>query len=139
MAYQKFKISRQAAILGQILGAIEHLKRSQRECAITLALAAEGQLPSTDKPHLLKQLTDRAPDLAKDGTLNWQRNWLKHWDENKPDEVEISTFDVAIALMRAITKFIAVYEKTHPEFEAFFKWCEAEGYKESKTTISGSS
>ena len=106
----------------QILGAINHLKRNEKECAITLALAAEGQLPATDRPHLLMLLREAAPDLAKDGTFNLHRDWLKTLGpETNQMRVVISTFDVAIALMRAISKFEAVYEQSHPEFVSILK------------------
>lgn len=126
---RELKVTRQLAILRQILCAIRHLRKGELECAITLALAAEGQLPDSDKPYLYKQLKEAAPDLALDGTFNTIRDWLKHCHQSKPDEIEIRLFDVAIAVMRATTKFIAVYRKSHPEFREFFEWCEAEGYK----------
>lgn len=133
MTSRELKVTRQLAILRQILGAIRHLRKGELECAITLALAAEGQLPDTDKPYLYKQLKQAAPDLALNGTFNAVRDWLKHFHQSKPDEIEIRLFDVAISVMRATTKFIAIYEKSHPEFQEFFEWCEVEGYKVKKT------
>jgi hypothetical protein len=53
----------------------------------------------------------RPPDLAKDGTFNFVRDWLKHTNDNMPDEIEITDFDVVIALVRAASKFIAAYGK----------------------------
>jgi len=132
MASRSVKVTRQLAILRQVICAIAHLRHGELECAITLALAAEGQMPNTEKPHLYKQLRAAAPDLARDGTFNVLRDWLKHFHEDKPDDIEIQLFDVAIAVMRATTKFTAVYGKTHPEFEAFSEWCEIEGYKEKR-------
>jgi len=120
--------TRQLSALRQIHAAIEHLRSGQWECAITLALAAEGQLPPTGNVHLVKALREHAPDLAKDGTLNLYRDWLKHWSKDKPDEIEISAFSVTIAIMRAISKFYAVYGKSSAEMKTFGGWCRQRGY-----------
>jgi hypothetical protein len=59
------KTTRQLAALRQIHGAIKLLLNGEWECAITLSLAAEGQLPNTDSDvHLLNTLRKEAPDLG---------------------------------------------------------------------------
>jgi hypothetical protein len=118
------KTNRQLAALRQIHGAIEHFLKGELECSTTLASAAEGQLPPVDSDiHLLNTLRKAAPDLAADGTFNLYRNWLKHWDEDKPEEVEIIESLVAADVLRAITKFYAVYGKGSNEMQEFWKWC----------------
>jgi hypothetical protein len=120
---RSIKTTRQLAALRQIHGAIEHLLKGELECATTLALAAECQLPPTDSDiHLLNTLRKEAPDLASDGTFNLYRNWLKHWDEDKPDEIEMSELLVAVDVMRAISKFYALYGKASDKMQEFWKW-----------------
>ncbi len=50
------------------------------------------------------------------------RNWLKHWDEDKPDEVEMIEILVATDVMRAISKFYVVYGKVSEKMQNFWKW-----------------
>lgn len=121
--------TRQLSALRQIHSAIEHLHNNQWECAITLALAAEGQLPRTDSEiSLFNAMRTHSPDLASDGTFNLHRDWLKHWNDEKPDKIEISEFGVAIAIMRAVSKFYAVYGKASKEMHGFGDWCREKKY-----------
>jgi hypothetical protein len=116
----------------QIRAAIQLYLKGELECAITLAAAAEGQLPDTGDPYLLKGLKGIAPFDEFDHNL--VINWLKHCKE--PDEVTIPSFEAAMIISRAISKFVAVYwqisrlmelfEKAHkeilfPTIEADFK------------------
>jgi hypothetical protein len=130
METKEIKTTRQLAALRQIHGAIEHLERSELECAVTLALAAETGLPppADGAIPLYDALRERAPDLAIDKTFNLHRDWLKHWSEDKPDEIEISEFLAAIAVMRAVSKFYAVYKKSSVEMQSFGKWCRERKY-----------
>jgi hypothetical protein len=47
--------NKQKASMRQIHAAIDHLHKAEFESAITLAGAAEGVLPETDKPHLFQK------------------------------------------------------------------------------------
>jgi len=48
----EIETTKQLAAIRQITAAIEHLRKQEYECAITLAVAAEGLLPPTDEPHI---------------------------------------------------------------------------------------
>lgn len=116
--------NRQLSALRQIEAAIDHLNAGQFECAVTLALAAEDHLPRSDAPYLYKVLSDRVPEDEMK-MFNVLRNWLKHHIE--PDEIEFSEFEVAVALIRATSKFFATYRKSSQKTEAFIAWCQAKG------------
>ena len=101
----------------QIQAAIVHFNEGDLDCAITLAAAAEGILAPTDEPHLFRDL--RTSPNAQDIDLNLAINWLKYPDG--PDEVQITEFEAAITIARAITKFIAAYHQSTLRFEQFLK------------------
>jgi hypothetical protein len=101
----------------QISAAIRHFVRGGLECAVTLAAAAEGQLPDTTDPYLLKGLTGVAPFREFDHNL--VINWLKHHVE--PDEVNIPTFEAIMVISRSISKFVAVYWEISRLMELFLK------------------
>jgi hypothetical protein len=115
------KTTRQLSALRQIEAAIDHLYAGQLECAVTLALAAEGQLPNSDKPYLYKVLKDQVAN-SEMPVFDKLRNWLKHCKE---DEMEFSDFEVAIALVRATSKYFATYSQSSPKMEAFVGWCQS--------------
>lgn len=110
----------------QIEMAVRHLDNDEYACAITLALAAEDQLPAptSDKPFLLG--TMRIAQVDKKVDINRLRNWLKH--NKEPDEIGISEFDVVTALLRATTKFHAVYGEPTEIMKAFLAWVKREGF-----------
>ena len=120
---KKLTIDRKAAAQQQIDMAWRLMKESEFACAITLALAAEERLPDTDKPHVLKSLRQKAPQEME--MFNQVRNWLKH--DKPPDEIEIFEFEVALALMRAVSKFRAVYGQASAPMDAFVEWTREKG------------
>ena len=122
--------SREMAATQQIEMAIRHLEDDEFACAITLALAAEEQLPwpSGDTPHLLGVM--RASETDKQVDVNKVRNWLKH--NKEPDEIGISEFDVVVALIRATTKFHAVYGKPTLDMKKFLAWVKQEGFYDAE-------
>ena len=71
---------------------------------MTLAAAAEGQIPEGVVEHLFRLLRRRAPQE----NFNLFINWLKH--PSGPDSATISEFEVALTIARAIYKFVAVYK-----------------------------
>jgi hypothetical protein len=97
--------TKKLAATKQIHGAVSHFWNDEYECAITLAAAAEGLLPATDRPHLFSIL--RASPAFKDLDANLFINWLKHPVD--PNDAVISEFEVAMIIVRAISKFIAVF------------------------------
>jgi hypothetical protein len=118
----KIDTSKQLASWRQIIAAIAHLHKREFECAITLAGAAEGQLKETPREYLFKLLKK----VFSHDELNLVRDWLKH--QSGPENATITEFEAAIMIARAIHKFLAVYEASHPDFEAFSQWAVAAGH-----------
>jgi hypothetical protein len=85
------KTTRQLAAARQIAGAVQHFRAGELECAVTLALAAEEQLPHVDAPYLLAQLRAQVP-AGETVRFNELRNWLKHYIQ--PDEIEMTKIEV---------------------------------------------
>ncbi|EHH09255.1 hypothetical protein [Mesorhizobium amorphae] len=94
-------------------------------CAITLALAAEDQIPNpkSEKPFLLGAM--RAEGADKKIDINRIRNWLKHHKE--PEEIGISELDVVVSILRAATKFHAAYCQPTSVMKQFLVWVKQEG------------
>jgi histidyl-tRNA synthetase len=114
--------SKQRSALRQIHGAIAHFHQGEFECAMTLAGAAEGQLPANDKLYLFRILREGATEED----FNLFTNWLKH--PNGPENATISEFEVVLTISRAISKFVAAYQSSSREFEDFSKWAVAKGH-----------
>jgi hypothetical protein len=118
------KLTMQEAATEQIHSAIEHFENQQLACAITLAAAGEGMLPATDKPHFHQKV--KALGKALEGTggatdPNDMITWLKHgtFRGKKCDSATIERLEVMVVIYRAITKFVAIYEKPSQEMEKF--------------------
>jgi hypothetical protein len=101
----------------QIHAAIEHWRRGDFECAITLAGAAEAMLPDIDEPHYRK-----VQNITR---INEISNWLIHGGSVsvKGDHfgtVVIEEIDTVVVIHRAILKFEAVFslDKT-PQMTSF--------------------
>jgi hypothetical protein len=101
----------------QISAAIRHFLKGELECAITLAAAAEGQLPDTPDPYLLKGLVRVVP--FAEFNHNLVINWLKHHKE--PDEVNIPRYEAIMVISRSISKFVAVYCQISRLMDLFLK------------------
>lgn len=117
--------SKQLAALEQIHAAIWHCKNEAFECAITLAAAAEGLLPTTPERHLF-QLLKNSPVARGVFDYNEMITWLKH--PGGPDEHIIPEFEVAIVIVRAISKFNAIYRKGSPAMRDFVRWTFKQGH-----------
>lgn len=117
--------SKQLAALEQIHAAIWHCRNEAFECAITLSAAAEGLLPPTAGPHLF-QLLKKSPVARSDFDYNEIITWLKH--DVGPNDNVIPEFEVAIVIVRAISKFNAVYHTGSPVMRDFVKWTFEQGH-----------
>jgi hypothetical protein len=117
--------SKQLAALEQIHAAIWHCRNEAFECAITLAAAAEGLLPMTPEPHLFQALT-KSPFARNNFDYNSMINWLKH--PIAPEENAIPEFEVAIIVVRAISKFNAIYRAGSPVMRDFVRWAFEQGH-----------
>lgn len=114
--------TKQLSSMRQIQAAIVHLHKNEFECAITLAGAAEGQLPESAKEYMFRLLKRMMPGEDHNAFINW----LKH--STGPDKATISELEVVVAIARAIHKFVAVYEASCKEFEEFSVWAVANGH-----------
>ena len=115
------KTTKKLSALRQILIAIKCIDSIDYECAITLAGAAEGQIdealiPDGTRPHLFRVLRGK---FAKE-PVNDDVTWMKH--SSGAFDGEVTQFDVALTIARAIQKYVASYQETHPKFEEFSQW-----------------
>jgi hypothetical protein len=123
--WSNLQTTKKLSAMRQINAAIEHLRVGDFECAATLALAAEGQLPEPSATHILKAIKQNLSNKSDIDILNDLRNWLKH--DREPSEREISQFEIAIAVLRASSKYFAVFREKTPEMDAFILWCVSKG------------
>jgi hypothetical protein len=86
--------TKQLSSMRQTKAAIEHLHKGQLECAITLAAAAEGQLPETTTEYLFRLLQRLKPQE----NFNLFITWLKH--PTGPDKATISEFEAVLVIAR---------------------------------------
>jgi hypothetical protein len=119
----------QIASMRQIHAAIEHLKKGDFECAITLGGAGEGMLINTDKPHLRSKVKELAVSLKDDPEPgakdpNDYITWLKHGTFNgkKWDTARIPEHEAICIILRSISKFHAVYGFISPNMMSFNVW-----------------
>jgi|SRR4029453_158439 hypothetical protein len=110
--------TKQLAAQRQIDAAITHIHKSELECAISLATAAEGLLPDTDSRRIFAYL--REHPLSKKVDFNNTINWLKH--SAPPDAAIIYEFEAAVVIARAMTKFAAAYTEVPSEWYDFLSW-----------------
>lgn len=123
---------RQQAARRQIEIAIKLFYEREFECAITLASAAEGQMEESDVVHLLPVLKKRRPPQFEDESkwvtfLNETRNWLKHGTPELGDTRAIAEFEAWVMLVRASTKYYAVYLEENETINGFEEWGRARG------------
>jgi hypothetical protein len=118
-------ITRKISALRQIHSAIKLFHEEEYESTITLALAAESQLPHVDDAPYLYDVLKAQVSPDEIDIFNDVRNWLKHLIP--PDEIQITNFDAALALVRATTKFKAVFGESSPTMEEFADWIRRKG------------
>jgi hypothetical protein len=99
--------------------AIEMIHRRQWACAVTLALAAETQMPDSERPYVSSALRSQYGSEFIDN-LNEPRNWLKH--AKAPDAVAIYEMEAVMAILRAISKFESLYGAWSENMAAFDAW-----------------
>jgi len=105
----------------QIDTAIEMFYRRNWGCAITLALAAETQIPNPETTFVTSKLRSVYGAEFID-RLNEPRNWLKH--PSGPDTATLLEMDAFIAILRSISKFSSQYRawsEPMAKFDAWFK------------------
>jgi hypothetical protein len=117
-------MSKRDAAIEQIQAAIEHCRKGQLAPAITLAAAAECSMPATDKAHLIKRINDQG--LFKQLEMNAIINWLKH--DTGQESAELLELEAGATIMRAISKFAAVYGAITPQMKTFPEWMIERGH-----------
>ena len=136
------EINKRDAAVHQIKTAIDCFFAQDPVCAITLAGAAEESLPEppkeSDKKYYLgiikgmrkeyymKEYDLDEKDIPSEKDLireiNLIRDWLKH-DKSEIQKMEIENINAWIMIIRAITKFNAVYESAgNARMEEFADW-----------------
>ena len=107
----------------QIDTAIRLLHEGQFTCSITLALAAEGQMPEGSEASVFRRMKELVPDKIDE--FNKVRNWLKH--DRPPDQEAIYELEVIFAPLRATSKFWQTYRDTSVSMADFFRFWEKRG------------
>jgi hypothetical protein len=108
----------------QVHCAIEHLRRGDFECAITLAHAAEGMLPNTDEPTFRQKVKalSKSPEIQAEGGATGPNDysvWLKHGGAEK---ATIPAEESVAMIWRAITKYNVTYNDLSPQMGSFQNW-----------------
>ena len=81
-------------------------------------------LPKTEERHLF-QILKKSP-LFEQIDINRRINWLKHPLE--PDDELIPEFEVAVIIVRAISKFHAVFKEESQPMRVFINWTFDQGH-----------
>jgi hypothetical protein len=116
------------ASMRQIHIAIELLHRSELEAAMSVASAAEGVLPEPSKPYLRLKEQAAVEALPKDSKgalgINDFANWTKHGEVNhqRVERARLSELEVINMIVRAISKFIALYDEKTQQMSEFNEW-----------------
>ncbi len=122
---EKQTINRKIAAQQQIEIAIRLFFDKEFASAITLALAAEEQMPNGERDYLFRILKERYPSVVD--RFNEVRNWLKHF--RPPEEMEVYEFEVVLSIMRAVSKFTSVYREISAPMTDFDQYCVEKGYR----------
>ncbi len=129
--------SKFAAAQEQLEGAIHNLFLGNWACAVTLACAAEGMLPTLGNDSDLFSIGKRL-GVAKHGItegevsdmFNDLSHWLKHQTPQKPNSYEIGQWHAVEAIVRAYSRLCAHEKMSGPDevlsentavFEAWYR------------------
>lgn len=127
MAPKFIECTTEISSMRQIHAAIEQYGKQNFECSITLAAAAEGMLPATDKPYFhqkVKEISAKLEGLAEGATgANDVITWLKHGTlkGEKCPKAQIQQLEVVVIIYRAISKYMAVYDRPSIQMVSFLK------------------
>ena len=119
------RVTKQQAAGLQIDAAIKAYEEGNLPAAITLAAAAEGAMPRHD--HALYRYMRAAFAMyfdkgrGVDGYLNAARDWLKHYNNNQPTEMDLGN-EPELYIIRACSRYQNVYgrEAETETMQAFF-------------------
>jgi hypothetical protein len=115
------RTTKKLSAMRQILMAIRCIDSVDYECAVTLAGAAEGQIdekliPADTELHLFRVIRR----YFSSEETNADVVWMKH--PSGKFNRDVTQFDVALTISRAIQKYVAAYQETHVRFEDFSQW-----------------
>ncbi|WP_426125308.1 hypothetical protein [Pararhizobium sp. PWRC1-1] len=126
-------ITKRAAVEQMIDGAMRAHDGQQYAAAVTLAAAAGGAMPQPAEKALLDITRDAFAGYAATkeivSQLNRERDWLKHDNLEHPDQMDIDRGSSLIYIIRAMSRFHAVYgrEQETPAMAEFFAIARAFG------------
>ncbi len=120
-------VTKQEAACRQIHVAIKLFHEREYESAITLACAAEGQMEESEEVHLFPVLKVRRPAQFKNEQewttfLNETRDWLKHATPQLEPSRGIAQFEAWVMLVRAVSKYYAVFVEETVDMNEFVEW-----------------
>jgi hypothetical protein len=112
-------VTRYQAATRQVEAAIDAFESGSFDVAVTLACAAEAMAPKKDNG-LFRLMMDskrwgKLPEKLRAEKVNFTRNWLKHRNEEKPDELLIHEAEAAYCIVRALS----VWEPWTPKIQTF--------------------
>jgi hypothetical protein len=122
----------------QIDVAINLLHEGEYESAITLACAAEGQMAGApDHPHLFAVLQQKRPSRFATANewvtwFNATRDWLKHPTPQLGEKRGIGEYEAWLTLLRAVSKYYAVFREDTDNMNRFVEWSRARGLPQFK-------
>jgi hypothetical protein len=110
------------AAMRQIHAAIEHWRRGDFECAMTLAGAAEGMLSTGHERELAdaaasRKLRDHYKSVR--ALIEWLKRGTSEVDGAASQNVSIAQLDVVLAIDRAIASFVATFSDLSPQMRSF--------------------
>jgi hypothetical protein len=120
-------VTKKEAARRQIDAAIKLFHEREYESTMTLACAAEGQMAATDEVHLFAVLQQRRPSQFDTPSqwatyLNETRDWLKHTTPQLGDTRGIAEFEAWVMLVRAVSKYYAVFLEETAHMNRFVEW-----------------
>ena len=127
-------VSKKDAARLQILTACTLLFEGNWECAMTLAGAAEGQIPETKNAIVPDIFTRIKSVLGKNYASerehvsfeNSERDWLKH-NSDQSNKL-IYEFKAFMMVARAASKYWSVYRDNSEDIQALNKWLIEQNY-----------
>jgi hypothetical protein len=127
----------QIAAMREIHGAIDHFRRGDFECALTLAAAGQAMVPETDESHfrqkaeileaLIASLKNEPVDIPE--LIHWLKHGTLRIGGSINENVRIGEFAVIATIWRGIAKFESYYvaregDRT-PQMLNFERWAAA--------------
>ena len=125
------------AAMREIHAAIDHFRRGDFECAVTLAAAGQAMVPETDESHfrpkteileaLIAGLKNESVDIPE--IIHWLKHGTLRIGGSITENVRIGEFGVIATIWRGIAKFEGYYVANErdrtPQMLSFERWAAA--------------